>query len=92
LKELYSRYQAKGFELIGVSIDADKKAFERMVAAKKITWPQILDGKSGEGEVARLFNLRGTPMLYLIDREGKIAAKSHSAEAIKPALATAMQN
>jgi hypothetical protein len=74
-----------------VSIDADKKAFERMVAAKKITWPQILDGKSGEGEVARLFNLRGTPMLYLIDRDGNIAAKSHSAETIKPVLSEAFK-
>lgn len=74
-----------------MSIDADKKAFERMVTAKKITWPQILDGKSGEGEVARLFNLRGTPMLYLIDRDGNIAAKSHSAENIKPLLATRAQ-
>ncbi len=78
--------------MIGVSIDADRKAFERMVAAKKITWPQILDGKSGEGTVARLFNLRGTPMLYLIGRDGKIAAKGHSAQAIKPVLAAAMQN
>jgi hypothetical protein len=69
-----------------VSIDTDKKAFERMVAAKKINWPQILDGKSGDGPVARLFNLRGTPMLYLIDRDGNIAAKSHSAEKISPLL------
>jgi hypothetical protein len=74
--------------LIGVSIDADKKAFERMVAAKKITWPQILDGKSGDGQVARLFNLRGTPMLYLIGPDGKIAAKTHSAEDVKSRLAT----
>jgi hypothetical protein len=87
---MYSNYQGKGFELSGVSIDADKKAFERMVAAKQISWPQILDGKSGDGPVARLFNLRGTPLLYLIDRDGNIAAKSHSAEKIKSMLATAL--
>jgi hypothetical protein len=75
-----------------VSIDADRKAFERMVAAKKITWPQILDGgKSGDGEVAKLFNLRGTPLLYLIDRDGKIAAKGHSAETMKPLISAAIQ-
>jgi hypothetical protein len=74
-----------------VSIDADKKAFERMVAAKKINWPQILDGKSGDGPVARLFNLRGTPLLYLIGRDGKIAAKGHSAEPMKQLVSAAMQ-
>jgi len=74
-----------------VSIDADRKAFERMVAAKQIIWPQILDGKSGDGEVAKLFNLRSTPLLYLIDRDGKIAAKSQSAETIKPTLAAAFK-
>ena len=91
MKEIYSKYQGKGFELIGVSIDTDRKAFERMVAAKKINWPQILDGKFGEGEVAKLFNLRGTPMLYLIDRDGKIAAKGHSGEAIRPLVDAAVQ-
>jgi len=75
-----------------VSIDTDKKAFERIVAAKKINWPQILDGNFGSGEVARLFNLRGTPLLYLIDREGKISAKSHSAETIKPLLEAMVQH
>ena len=74
-----------------MSIDINKKAFELMVAAKNITWPQILDGKSGQGEVARLFNLRGTPMVYLIGRDGNIAAKSHSAETIKPLLAAAFK-
>ncbi|HYM00795.1 MAG TPA: TlpA disulfide reductase family protein [Blastocatellia bacterium] len=92
MKELYSRYHNKkyqngGLEVIGVSIDTDKKAFSVMVAAKKIPWPQILDGRSGDGPVARLFNLRGTPMLYLIDGEGNIAGKSHSAEEIESLLA-----
>jgi hypothetical protein len=62
-----------------------------MVATKKITWPQILDGKSGDGEVAKMFNLRGTPLLYLIDRDGKIAAKGHSAETMKPLISAAIQ-
>jgi len=91
LRVLYSKYHDNGFELIGVSIDTNKKAFELMVAAKNISWPQILDGKSGQGEVARLFNLRGTPMLYLIGRDGIIAAKSRSAETIKPLLAEAFK-
>jgi hypothetical protein len=88
---MYSQHQGHGFELIGVSIDADKRAFERMVAAKKINWPQILDGKSGDGPVARLFNLRGTPLIYLIDRDGKIAAKGRSAEPMKQLISAAAQ-
>jgi hypothetical protein len=91
LKELYSKYHGQDFELISISIDTDRKAFESMVAAKKMTWPQLMDGKGAEGQVPRLFNLRGTPTLYLIDPEGKIAAKERSAEAVSKILAARLQ-
>jgi arsenite methyltransferase len=39
-----------------------------------LTWPQVRDGK--DGQIAKLFNAQGTPAYYLLDREGKIAAKT----------------
>ena len=39
-----------------------------------LVWPQVRDGK--DGQIAKLFNAQGTPTHYVLDREGKIAAKA----------------
>jgi len=33
----------KGFEIIGISLDRDKSALERVVAREQLTWPQAFD-------------------------------------------------
>ena len=38
-----------------------------------LTWPQIRDGK--DGQIAKLFNVQGTPASFILNREGRIAAK-----------------
>jgi protein-disulfide isomerase len=44
-----------------------------MVASKGMDWPQVLDA---DQTVRKLYNIKGTPTYYLLDREGKIAAKN----------------
>ena len=48
---------------------------ERFVAEKGISWPQICDGKADAGAIPKLYNVTGTPDLYVIDRSGNIAAR-----------------
>lgn len=58
--------------MVGVSLDEELKPLQQMVSAKGISWPQIHDA---DKSVAKLFNVKGTPTYYLLDRESKIAAK-----------------
>lgn len=58
--------------MVGVSLDEEVKPLQEMVSAKGISWPQIHDA---DKSVAKLFNVKGTPTYYLLDRESKIAAK-----------------
>ena len=60
--------------LISVSVDEDLKALKNMVARKGMSWPQVWDGEGNSHRLARLFNA-GTPTHYVLDRDGKIAAK-----------------
>jgi len=46
-----------------------------MLAEKAIPWPQIFDGKKWKTDLAKLFNVRGIPTHFLLDREGKIVSK-----------------
>ncbi len=42
-------------------------------------WPQICDGKGEKGQIAKFYNVQGTPVLLVVDRAGNIAARLTSA-------------
>ena len=58
--------------MVGISLDEELKPLQEMVASKGMSWPQIHDA---DKSLVKLFNVKGTPTYYLIDREGKIVAK-----------------
>ena len=72
LKELYAKYLDQGVVVVGISLDDELKPLQEMVASKGMSWPQIHDA---DQSLVRLFNVKGTPTYFLIDREGKIVAK-----------------
>ena len=72
LKELYAKYLDQGVTVVGISLDEQVKPVQEMVISKGMLWPQIHDA---DQSLVKLFNVKGTPTYYLIDREGKIAAK-----------------
>ena len=72
LKELYARYKDQAVVVPGVSLDEDPKPVKEIVASKGMTWPQVSDA---DKNIRKLFNVKGTPTYYLLDCEGRIAAK-----------------
>ena len=68
---------------IGISLDEDQKKLEEMVASKGISWPQVRDA---DESLVALFNIKGTPTYYLLDRDGKIAAKRITIEKLSSAI------
>ena len=79
LKELYGKYQERGLAIIGIALDDEPAKVERFVAEKGVSWPQICDGKADAGQIPKLYNVNGTPDLYVIDRAGNIAARLSNA-------------
>jgi peroxiredoxin len=72
LKELYAKYLDQGVVVVGISLDDELKPLREMVTSLGILWPQIHDA---DKSLMKLFNVKGTPTYYLIDREGEIVAK-----------------
>ena len=72
LKELSAYYQKQGVVVVGIALDEERKPLQEMVTAKGMSWMQIQDV---DKTLVKLFNVKGTPTYYLLDREGKIAAK-----------------
>ncbi|WP_018616499.1 TlpA family protein disulfide reductase [Segetibacter koreensis] len=74
---VYNQYKDKGFEVYGVSIDENKRAWENAVKQDKINWLQVIDTKAGYGnELTQTWNLQYIPSTFLIDKQGKIVAAS----------------
>lgn len=86
LQALHRKYR-EGAAFVGVSLDEDARALDRMVRQKKIAWPQLCDGQGMKGGIARSFAIEGTPTLYLIDAQGKIATRLDSAKSLEDKLA-----
>jgi peroxiredoxin len=69
----YEKFRDQGFEIVGISLDKDRKALDAFTAEHKMTWPQFFDGKGWDNELAQRFKIQSVPTMWLLDREGKLA-------------------
>jgi peroxiredoxin len=76
VKKVYSKYNKKGFEIVGISLDRSREALDNYIAKNSITWPQYFDGKYWNNNVATQYGVKSIPATYLIDKKGKIRYKS----------------
>ena len=70
VKELYNEYHDKGFDVLSVSIDTDKKAWEKAMGEENMPWEQLLS--PDKDKTMKQFQFSGIPTLYFIDPTGKI--------------------
>jgi len=70
-KAAYSRYQARGFEILGMNNDEDPAPIREWLSRNKITWPQATRDSIHDLEVRYRIHL--FPSALLIDPEGKVA-------------------
>jgi thiol-disulfide isomerase/thioredoxin len=71
----YKKYHDKGFEIIGVSLDTDKKAWLKAVNADGLTWTHISDLKGWKSAPVQEFGITGVPTSFIVDKDGKVIAK-----------------
>src|SRR5690349_9539925 len=50
LVRLYGKYKSKGFEIFSVSIDEEKRDWEKAIKKDRITWLQVNDNKGWYGK------------------------------------------
>jgi thiol-disulfide isomerase/thioredoxin len=90
LVAVYDKFREQGFEIVGISLDENKAAFDQFTAENKMTWPQFFDGKGWENELAKRFGIQSVPTMWLLDREGKLvdaSPRGRLEEAVGAALA-----
>lgn len=74
--KLYNQYHDKGMNVLGVSIDTDKKQWQGAIAADKLNWVHVSDLQRFDGPTEKLYHIEAIPSNYFIDPQGNIIAKN----------------
>jgi thiol-disulfide isomerase/thioredoxin len=72
LTAAYAKFHARGFEIVGISLDEDGVALKRVLKTKKIAWPQFFDGRGWDNEIAHRFGVTALPTTWLVNKEGML--------------------
>jgi peroxiredoxin len=85
----YGKYNAKGFTVLGVSLDqpTGKQKWMDAIHKDNLTWTHVSDLKYWKNEVALLYGVESIPQNFLIDQAGKIIAKDLRGEVLNNKLA-----
>jgi thiol-disulfide isomerase/thioredoxin len=76
LKNVYSKYFTKGFDILGVSLDNNKAAWINAITKDQLPWKNVSDLNGFKNAVAKSYAITELPTNYLLDSQGKIIAKN----------------
>jgi thiol-disulfide isomerase/thioredoxin len=68
----YRKLHAKGFEIVGISLDENEAELRRVLKVRGIKWPVHFDGRGWENEIAQRFHIDAIPAMWLVNREGML--------------------
>ncbi len=82
----YNAYKNKGFDVLGVSLDEERTAWLAAIDKDHLTWHHVSDLKGWSNSAAVLYGVQSIPMNFLLDKDGKIIAKSLRGEDLQAKL------
>lgn len=83
----YKKYHDKGFDVLGVSLDKDKKRWLDAIEKDGLIWHHVSDLKGWANAAAQLYGVRSIPHTVLLDKDGKIIARNLRGPALEQKLA-----
>ena len=78
----YNKYKTENFEIVGVSLDADKTSWEKAIEKDGLPWIHVSDLRFWKNEVAVQYGINSVPSNILINPEGIIIDKNLRGEAL----------
>ncbi len=83
----YNEYHEKGFDIFGVSLDADHRKWVTAIAQDSLPWNHVSDLKQWKSEAGKLYGVQTIPHSVLVSPEGIIIAKNLREAALHEKLA-----
>jgi cytochrome oxidase Cu insertion factor (SCO1/SenC/PrrC family) len=70
-RSLVKRLEGKPFALLGINSDP-KDRLPQVLKKENMTWRSWWDGGSTRGPIAKAWNVKGWPTIYVLDHKGVI--------------------
>jgi thiol-disulfide isomerase/thioredoxin len=88
LVKLYATYKAKGFTVLGVSLDKENQraTWLKAIESDGLTWPQV-SSLTRPNPVAKDYGVNAIPQNFLLDLKGRILAANMFGEELTKKLA-----
>jgi thiol-disulfide isomerase/thioredoxin len=88
LVRVYNKYQSKGLDIIGVSLDGQrgqkdpKAAWIKAIEDDKLSWNHV-SNLQYFGPIAQKYNVNAIPAMFIVDQNGVIVAKNLRGRALE---------
>lgn len=80
LVALYRKYRDQGLEVVGVSLDQDRRKMENFAQMVGTEWPHYFDGGGWDTRLSRKFGIHSIPTLWVLDRSGRLVTDDGRAQ------------
>ena len=80
---VYNAYKQYGFDILSVSLDQNRDAWVKAIAADGLAWHHVSYLKYWDCDAFKVYGERGIPFTVLIDKEGNIVAKGLRGEELE---------
>lgn len=87
VKAAYEKYHAKGFDIVGLSFDNNKKAWTGAIKKMEMPWHHLSDLKGWESLAAKVYGINSIPATLLFGPDGKVIAANLRGEELDKKLA-----
>jgi peroxiredoxin len=72
----YQKFNRKGFDIVGVSLDKNKSKWIKAIVDDQLVWHQLSDLQGWNNAVAKQYGIRSIPSNLLLDKNGIIIGKN----------------
>ena len=72
LKPIYQKYRWSGFEILQISLDKSKEAWQNAINEEKLPWKNASDLLFWNSSTAARYNIHDIPYSFLIGKDGRI--------------------
>lgn len=90
--EVYNKYNSKGLEIFGVSLDKMEANWKLAIVTDGLRWTQVSDLKYWDSEPAKMFGVKSIPATVILDPNGKVVAKNLRGEELDNFLISIFKN
>ncbi|MGC3944993.1 MAG: TlpA family protein disulfide reductase [Chryseolinea sp.] len=83
LVKIYHEFSTKGFDVLGVASESNRKAWLNAIEKDKLPWTNVTELKGDKNSAAIIYGISYYPTNFLIDQAGTIIARDVSGNELR---------